>query len=65
MSWCNILQGAGSDYWVNDNFPGTFADFGLQIFTQEKINSLIVQHFLLLSITFYKMKNVNPYSRLK
>ena len=39
MSYCNVLQRAGSDYYVNDNFPGTFADFCLKIFTQEKICS--------------------------
>ena len=39
MSWCNVLQRAGSDYCVNDNFPGTFADFRLKIFNLEKISS--------------------------
>ena len=39
MSWYNVLRRAGSDYCVNDNFPGTFADFRLKIFTQEKITS--------------------------
>ena len=39
MSLCNLLRRAGSDYPVNDNFPGTFADFRLKIFTQEKISS--------------------------
>ena len=39
MSWCNVLRRAGSDYYVNDNFPGIFADFRLKIFTQEKISS--------------------------
>ena len=39
MSWCNILRRAGSDYCVNDKFPGTFGDFRLKIFTQEKISS--------------------------
>ena len=27
------------DYCANDNFPGTFAEFRLKIFTQEKICS--------------------------
>ena len=39
MSWCNSLQRAGLDYCVNDNFPGTFVDFCLKIFTQENISS--------------------------
>ena len=39
ISWCYVLQRAGSDYCVNDNFPGTFTDFCLQIFTQKKITS--------------------------
>ena len=39
MSLCNVLWRAGSNYYVNDNFPGTFADFCLKIFTQEKITS--------------------------
>ena len=39
MSWCNVLRRAGSDYCVNDNFPGTFTDFYLKIFTQEKMSS--------------------------
>ena len=33
--WRNVLRRAGSNF-VNDNFPGTFADFRLKIFTQEK-----------------------------
>ena len=39
MSWRNALRRVGSDYCVNDNFPGTFADFRLKIFTQEKNSS--------------------------
>ena len=39
MSCCNVLRRAGSDYCVNDNFPGTFAEFCLKIVTQEKISS--------------------------
>ena len=39
MSWCTVLQRAGSDYCANDNFPGTFADFCLKIFNQEKLSS--------------------------
>ena len=39
MPWCNVLHRAGSDYCVNNNFPGTFADFYLKIFTQEKVSS--------------------------
>ena len=35
ISWCNFLRRAGSDC-VNDNFPSTFSDFCLKIFTQEK-----------------------------
>ena len=37
MSLCNVLWRAGANYYVNDNFPGTFADFCLKIFTQEEI----------------------------
>ena len=39
MSRCNVLRRAGLDYCVNDNFPGTFTDFRVKIFTQEKISS--------------------------
>ena len=39
MSWSNVLLGAGSDSCVNDNFPGTFADFCLKIFSQKKIGT--------------------------
>ena len=39
MSRCIVLQNAGSDYCVNDNFLGTFANFCLKIFTQEQITS--------------------------
>ena len=44
MSWCNllrwyhVLRRAGSDFCVNDNFPGTVLDFRLKIFTQERIS---------------------------
>ena len=41
MSWCNVLRRAGSDFCVNDNFPGTFVDFRLKIFTQERINTYV------------------------
>ena len=27
MSWCNVLQRASSDYYVKDNFAGTFVKF--------------------------------------
>ena len=36
MSWCNVLRRVGSDYCVNDISQGTFADFSLKIFTQER-----------------------------
>ena len=39
MSWSNVLRGAGSDFCVNDNFPGTFFDFLLKIFSQKSIGS--------------------------
>ena len=39
MFWWHVLRRAGSDYCVNDISPGTFADFRLKIFTQEKISS--------------------------
>ena len=38
MSWCNVIQRAGSNYCVNDNFPSTFFNFCLQILTQERIS---------------------------
>ena len=41
MSWCNVLRRAGSDYCVNDNFPGTFTDLCIKVFTQEKISSYV------------------------
>ena len=37
VSWCIVLWREGSDYCVNNNFPGTFVDFRLKIFTQERI----------------------------
>ena len=37
MSWCNVLQRAGSDFCETYNFPGTFAYFQFMIFTQERI----------------------------
>ena len=39
MSWRNVLRKAGLDYYANGNFPGTFTDFCLKIFTLEKITS--------------------------
>ena len=39
MSCCNLLRRAGSEYCLNDNFPDTFADFLLKIFTQEETSS--------------------------
>ena len=39
IPWCNVLQRAGTDYCVNDNFPGTFSNFDLKILTKEKISS--------------------------
>ena len=39
MSWYNVLRKAGSNYCVNDNFQGTFANFRFKIFTQEKVSS--------------------------
>ena len=41
MSWCNVLQRAGSNYCVNDNFPGTLVNFHLKKFTQERISSSV------------------------
>ena len=40
MSWCNVLWGAGSGYYVND-FPDTFVDFCFKKFTQEMISSYV------------------------
>ena len=34
-----FFRRAGSDYCVKDISPGTFADFCLKIFTQQKISS--------------------------
>ena len=39
MSWSNVIRRASSDFYVNDNFPGTFVDFRLKIFTQERIST--------------------------
>ena len=39
ISWRKFIRRVGSDNCVNDNFPGTFADFRLKTFTQEKISS--------------------------
>ena len=39
MSWFNILRRAGLHYCVNDNFPGIFAHFRLNTFTQKKASS--------------------------
>ena len=44
MSRCNFLQRSGSDYRINDISPGTFADFRLKIFTQEKNIAHMVTH---------------------
>ena len=41
MSSCNNLRRAGSDYCVNDNFPSTFVNFHLKIFTQERISAYV------------------------
>ena len=37
MSWCNVLQRAGSDHCVNDNFLGAFVNFCLKMLTQDRI----------------------------
>ena len=42
-----IIRKAGSDYCVNDNFPSTFTDFRLNIFTQEKISDPCPQNLQL------------------
>ena len=39
MSCSNVLWRAGSDSCVNVNFPGTFVDFCLKIFSQERIGT--------------------------
>ena len=39
MSWSNVLRRSSSDFCVNDNFSGTFVDFCLKIFTQERIST--------------------------
>ena len=41
MSRHNVLRKAGSDYGVNDNFPGTFVNFHLNKFTQERFSSYV------------------------
>ena len=39
MSWTNVLGGASSNSCVNDNLSGTFVDFSLKIFSQERIGN--------------------------
>ena len=39
MFWYNVPRRAGSDYCVNDNFPGTFVYFRLKIFIEERTSS--------------------------
>ena len=37
MPWCNGLQRAGSEFFVNDNFPVTFVDFRLKKFQRSDL----------------------------
>ena len=39
MYWSYVLGRAGSNFCVNDNFPGTFIDFRVQIFSEERIGT--------------------------
>ena len=39
MSWSNVLWGTDSDFCVNDIFSGTFVDFCLKIYSQERIGT--------------------------
>ena len=39
MFWSNVLRRARLDFCENDNFPGTFVDFRLDIFSQERIST--------------------------
>ena len=52
MFWCNVLRRAGSDYCVNDISPGTFADFRLKIFTQEKNMVIHVRKIFNCNVSF-------------
>ena len=39
MSGRNLLRRSASGFYENDNFPGTFVDVCLKIFTQEGIST--------------------------
>ena len=41
MFWSSVLWGAGSNSCVNDNFPGSFVDFRLKIFSKERIDTYV------------------------
>ena len=37
--WYNVLQRAGSEFFANDNFPGTILDFCFKMFNQKGIST--------------------------
>ena len=41
MSWCNVFQRTGSNFWTTGNFPRIFIHSGFMIFTQEKNRAYI------------------------
>ena len=42
MFWYDVLRRAGSEYYVNDRSPSTFANFRLKIFTAEKLVHIVI-----------------------
>ena len=36
--WYNVLQRTGSEFFANDNFPGTVVDFCFKMFNQKGIS---------------------------
>ena len=42
MSWCNVLQRAGSDYCVNDNFQGPLPIFVERYLLNKKLVHMVI-----------------------
>ena len=42
MFWGNVLRRAGSDYCVNDIFPGTFPDFRLRYLIKKNLVYVVI-----------------------
>ena len=40
LLWCNVHWSAGSYFFTNDNFPGTFFDFRFMMFTKVLMKEL-------------------------